>query len=402
MLHSTCAPAPPGVRGDGIFGVDTLSLLEVTTRDDGVLVLDVQSDQTLTGCPDCGVVAVGHGRRVQVLHDAPCFARAVRVCWFKRIWRCREPACPRATWTEDHSFAAPRAKLTARAVAWAVDALRHDDTTESTIARHLGLACDTCWSAIKPHAETFIKVPGRVRGVKTIGADEHIWRPSRVSSTDKAVTVMVDLTRDADGCLHARLLDAVHGRSGRVYAVWLREQGVELTATVEHAALAPIRGYMNAIRDERPDATAVLDASMSRSWPATPSTSSDAVSSRPRCIGVATRTTRTTGSAGPCSPTGNDSGSTATDPSATRMGKSNTHNECSGWESGQHIAPHTALPPRSRASHACPVGDCGFSAAIARGHARLGWTARQTERLAAHRSRAALRARNTRVPSVCL
>jgi transposase len=103
----------------------------VTTRDDGVLVLDVESDQTLTGCPDCGVVAVGHGRRVQVLHDAPCFARAVRVRWFKRIWRCREPACPRATWTEDHSFTAPRAKLTARAVAWAVDALRHDDTTVS-------------------------------------------------------------------------------------------------------------------------------------------------------------------------------------------------------------------------------------------------------------------------------
>ena len=129
---------------DEIFGVDGLHVLEVTTRDDGVLVLDVESDQTLTGCPDCGVVAVGHGRRVQVLHDAPCFARAVRVRWFKRIWRCREPACPRATWTEDHSFAAPRAKLTARAVAWAVDALRHDDTTVSAIARHLGVAWDTC------------------------------------------------------------------------------------------------------------------------------------------------------------------------------------------------------------------------------------------------------------------
>jgi transposase len=42
--------------------------------------------------------------------------------------------------------------------------------------------------------------------------------------------------------------------------VWLREQGVEVTVTVEHAALDPFRGYMNAIRDELPDATAVLDA----------------------------------------------------------------------------------------------------------------------------------------------
>ena len=96
--------------------------------------------------------------------------------------------------------------------------------------------------------------------METIGVDEHIWRPSKVSSTDKAVTVMVDLTRDPDGCLHARLLDVVQGRSGRVYADWLREQSVEVTVTVEHAALDPFRGYMNAIRDELPEATAVLDA----------------------------------------------------------------------------------------------------------------------------------------------
>jgi len=141
----------------------------------------------------------------------------------------------------------------------------------SAIVRHFGVAGDTCWSAIKPHAETFIKVPGRVRGVKTIGVDEHIWRPSRVTSTDKAVAVMVDLTRDADGCLHARLLDAVHVCSGRVYAEWLREQGVEVTVTIEYAALDPFRGYMNATRHELPDATAVSwTPSMSWNWPATP------------------------------------------------------------------------------------------------------------------------------------
>ncbi len=225
-----------------------------------MLVLDVESDQTLTGCPDCGVVAVGHGRRVQVLHDAPCFARPVRVRWHKRIWRCPEPACGRRTWTEDHPFVKPRARLTTRAVDWAVNALRHDDTTVSAIAGHLGVAWDTCWHAIKDAAQTLIKRPERVRGVKAIGVDEHIWRPSRISSTDKAVTVIVDLTRDENGCMHARLLDAVQGRSGKVYADWLTEQGIEVTVTIEHAALDPFRGYMNAIRDELPGAVAVLDA----------------------------------------------------------------------------------------------------------------------------------------------
>ncbi len=267
-MHSTCAcvpsPSPRWCpRADELFGVEGVHVLDVTTRDDGTIMLDVESDADLTGCPDCGVVAVGHGRRVQVLHDAPCFGRPVRVRWRKRIWRCPEPSCPRSTWTEDHPYAPARAKLTTRATAWALDALRHDDTTVSAIARHLGVAWDTCWSAIKTAASTRLADPARLGNIKTIGVDEHIWRPSKISSTDKAVTVMVDLTRDEHGCLRARLLDAVQGRSGRVYADWLTDQGVEgvdVKVTIEHAALDPFRGYANAIRDELPDAVAVLDA----------------------------------------------------------------------------------------------------------------------------------------------
>ena len=71
---------------------------------------------------------------------------------------------------------------------------------------------------------------------------------------------MVDLTRDQDGCLHARLLDAVVGRSGTAYKSWLQNQPKGFTAGVEQAALDPFRGYANAIRDELGDAVAVLDA----------------------------------------------------------------------------------------------------------------------------------------------
>jgi transposase len=59
-----------------------------------------------------------------------------------------------------------------------------------------------------------------------LGVDEHIWRPS-LKHRDRAVTVMVDLTRDAQGRLQARLLDAVTGRSGTAYATWPQEQGLE-------------------------------------------------------------------------------------------------------------------------------------------------------------------------------
>lgn len=71
---------------------------------------------------------------------------------------------------------------------------------------------------------------------------------------------MVDLTRDVDGRLHARLPDVVPSRSGTAYAGWLGQQRAEFINAVEHAALDPFRGYANAIRDELPDAVAVLDA----------------------------------------------------------------------------------------------------------------------------------------------
>jgi transposase len=93
--------------------------------------------------------------------------------------------------------------------------------------------------------------------VKTLGVDEHIWRPS-MRATNKAVTIMVDLTRDENGCLHARVLDAVERRSGTVYADWLTGEGLDVKVTVEHASLDPFRGYADAIRDELP--VAVLDA----------------------------------------------------------------------------------------------------------------------------------------------
>ncbi len=55
-------------------------------------------------------------------------------------------------------------------------------------------------------------------------------------------------------------LDVVPGRSGTAYAGWLKDQSNTFTTGIKHACLDPFRGYANAIRDELPDAVAVLDA----------------------------------------------------------------------------------------------------------------------------------------------
>jgi len=128
-----------------------------------------------------------------------------------------------------------------------------------------------------------------------------VWRPGRYGA-DRDVTVMVDLTRGADGRLRSRLLDALPGRSGTAYKTWLDTQTEEFRSGVKHAALDPFRGYANALRDGLSDAVAVLDA-FHVTWAPRSLTRSAAASNNTPCTGAGTATTRSTRSAG-CSGTG--------------------------------------------------------------------------------------------------
>ena len=56
----------------------------------------------------CGVWAEAHGRRMVRVRDLPIGGRPVVLCWCKRIWRCREPACSVRTWTERTAAVCPR------------------------------------------------------------------------------------------------------------------------------------------------------------------------------------------------------------------------------------------------------------------------------------------------------
>jgi len=98
--------------------------------------------------------------------------------------------------TGQHDLLPPRAKLTSRAARWATDALTFDDTTVSALARHLGVDRHTCWGAVEAEATRRLADPTRLAGVEVLGVVEHIGRPSRIGDKDRAVTGMVDLTRD--------------------------------------------------------------------------------------------------------------------------------------------------------------------------------------------------------------
>ena len=265
MLHPTSVrpdvrSSCPCSRCDLLLGIDGVHVEHVDRRDD-VLVVTVSSPATPAGCPSCGVIATGRGRRRRVLHDVPGATR-VRIWWRQRVWRCDEEDCARKTFVEQlPTLVAPRGSITKRGIDWALWQLRREHATISGLARQLGTSWKTVWRAIEPRLITLAADESRFENVTTLGVDEHVWHHVDARKRGpKELTGMVDLTRDVHGNTKARLLDLVPGRSGKVYATWLGERGDAFRKTVEVAALDPFAGYKTAIDDQLDDAVAVLDA----------------------------------------------------------------------------------------------------------------------------------------------
>ena len=254
-------------RCDLIVGVNGLHVTAVERDECGRLVVTVESEAAVMGCPACGVVVRGHGRDEVTLVDAPAFGRPVRIRWRKRRWVCPDAVCPVGSFTEqDEAVAAPRARLTARACRWAIEQIRREQASVNGVRRQLGTSCSTVWASIEPILTAAAADESRFEGIAILGVDEHVWhhvstRPVEAGGRGpKELTGVVDLTRDDRGRVHARLLDLVPGRSGETYKAWLRERGPRFRSGVEIATLDPFHGYKNAIDDQLQDARSVLDA----------------------------------------------------------------------------------------------------------------------------------------------
>ena len=301
-------------RCDLIIGVDGLHVTAAERDARGRLVVTVESEPAVMGCPSCGVLARGHGRDEVELVDAPVFGAPVRIRWRKRRWVCPDLGCPVGSFTEqDESVAAPRAKLTTRACRWAIEQIRREHASVNGVRRQLGTSWSTVWSSIKPILAAAADDESRFEGVSILGVDEHVWHHVSTKPVQdggrgpKELTGMVDLTRDEHGKVHARLLDLVPGRSGETYRAWLTERGEAFHAGVEIATLDPFHGYKNAIDDQLEDARSVLDASTSSNSPPPSSTTSDAACNRTSTATAAARMTRSTGSGTSFAPAKNGS-----------------------------------------------------------------------------------------------
>jgi transposase len=237
--------------------LDELGLIVVGQRlepDRAVLACRVsEPDQW---CRRCGCEGFPRDSLVRRLAHEPFGWRPTVLEITIRRYRCVD--CGHV-WRQDTSAAAePRAKLSRRALGWALEGLVVAHLSVARIAEALAVSWNTANAAVLAEGQRLlIDNPARFDTVRVIGVDEHVWRHTRRG--DKYVTVIIDLTPIRDGTGPSRLLDMVEGRSKQVFKTWLAGRDRAWRDQLEVVAMDGFTGLKTAAAEELPDAVAVMD-----------------------------------------------------------------------------------------------------------------------------------------------
>jgi transposase len=239
--------------------LDELGLQVVGQRlepDRAVLACRVEAGEFDRWCRRCGAEGAPRDTVIRRLAHEPFGWRPTTLLVTIRRFRCT--SC-RHVWRQDTRRAAePRARLSRRALRWALEAIVCQHLSVARVAEALAVSWDTANDAVLAEGRrVLINDPHRLDGVAVIGVDEHCWRHTRRG--DKFVTVIIDLTPVRDGRGPARLLDMVEGRSKAVFTTWLDAQSPAFRAGIEVVAMDGFTGFKTAAAETVPDAVAVMD-----------------------------------------------------------------------------------------------------------------------------------------------
>jgi transposase len=138
----------------------------------------------------------------------------VVLVWAKRLWRCPDPDCPVATWSEDIDEIAPRAALTERARGEICRLVGETGRSVAEVARAFGVGWHTAMAAVRDHGRPRVDHLSRLGAPAALGVDETAFLAATPTHPTLLVTGFVDLDRH-------RLIDVVEGRTAAGVRDWL-------------------------------------------------------------------------------------------------------------------------------------------------------------------------------------
>ena len=155
--------------------LDELGLQVVGQRlepDRAVLACRVEPGEFDRWCRSCGCEGTPRDTVTRRLAHEPFGWRPTTLLVTIRRFRC---AGCRRVWRQDIGRAAePRAKLSRRALAWALEAIVCQHLTVARVAEALAVSWDTANDAVLAEGRrVLISDPHRLDGVQAIGVDEH-------------------------------------------------------------------------------------------------------------------------------------------------------------------------------------------------------------------------------------
>jgi transposase len=222
----------------------------------------VTADTDAARCPSCTVVSTSPKQQVTTRpRDLAHGGRPITLLWHKRRWRCRNPDCGRASFTEQVAAVPARSRMTARLRAAAGAAVADGGRTVLQAGRDLRLSWPTVMKAVATHAVAVL--PEQPKPVQVLGMDEtRRGRPRfRVNLDTGEWEMIVDRWHvgfvDISG--GQGLLGQVEGRTAATVIDWLDQRPRAWRDHIKYVAIDMCTVFAAAITAGLPGATIVVD-----------------------------------------------------------------------------------------------------------------------------------------------
>jgi transposase len=246
-----------------LFALDGAQVVEVDAEAGGGRTVRVRpAGPGLAACPGCGTVS-GHVKGYVTTRPAGlgCGQGQAGVVQVKRRLVCREPSCPRKTFTEAAAAVPPRCRVTDRLREHAAGLAAGGGRTVAQAARECGLSWPVVHAAFAARADPVLEQPPAL--VAHLGIDEHRrgrprWRiddgtGEYVLLADRWHTCFFGLSGDQG------LLGQVEGRTADDAAYWLAQASPAWRDRIEVVAIDMCSIYKSAVRRMLPAAQLVID-----------------------------------------------------------------------------------------------------------------------------------------------